>query len=916
MANPTLAELFQDIANEIRNKRSDLTSTNKLVAANFPEEIAKIITDPSGTSTATASDILKGKTACISGDGTFTTGTMPNNGTTGTTLTTQGSSYTIPAGYTSGGTVKANINNATITSGAGTTTFSDPAYSSANSNYTVTASTSIAPPTVGTAGYISSTAGTKNSNSASKSLTLNKIGLTNTVTLSGKTVTPVIVRTAKASNATWVDAASGVGVSSPSEGAPYVQVDAAAVSTTVTANASTVVSSAGYGDDVNVSAATGSKTVNVGSNAASTLYVPITTTSASVSGDTVSYGTGWITGGSKTVAAGSVTSGTGRITVNSPVYNSTNSNFSISASLSIPAPTVKSAGYISSSRGTKTSNSAIGSLTLNKVAIKTTLSNGGATTPVISRTTKPADDTWVDAASGAGTTTKPTSSAYVRVDVPASTKTITATPSVSTAGYGTTDYYTSSNGTTTGGHNAASSLYIPIKVGTVKSPNTTATISEPSYNSTNANFTVSASGTIAAPTVGSEGYISSSVGTRSTGSINGSKALNKIAIKATGGSSSTTASIVAASKSSSDTYTNAAKSSPTTTVPTTTEPYVKITAEKKTLSVSATATVTSEGYGTKDQYTATSASGSATVNAATYYVPIKTATITNTTSASVASPPSLNGSASKDSNKCLYLPLSLRVSSSSALTPSSSAGWVSSFPSGTGSNTLTTDITITTAQLKTADSNLKAENILDGVDIFGVTGSIKTIDLQTTENTFTQVNNFSAASTVSNSSTTGTITISNGGLVAASGIKGTKVYNAVWNDLADLIPVNEECELEFGKCYCFDGEKYYKSDKYLDDGIIGIHSDVAGFEMGHKDGHKELKCSVAGFVLAYVDKEYPVGTLLTCTKDGYLTEIKKEDKINYPEKIVGSYWKNETEEYWGSEQRKVLVNRRKWIKVR
>jgi hypothetical protein len=44
-------------------------------------------------------------------DGDNITGTMPNNGAQNATLTTQSASKTIPAGYTSGGTVTASITN-------------------------------------------------------------------------------------------------------------------------------------------------------------------------------------------------------------------------------------------------------------------------------------------------------------------------------------------------------------------------------------------------------------------------------------------------------------------------------------------------------------------------------------------------------------------------------------------------------------------------------------------------------------------------------------------------------------------------------------------------------------------------------------------------------------------------------------
>ena len=195
-------------------------------------------------------------------------------------------------------------------------------------------------------------------------------------------------------------------------------------------------------------------------------------------------------------------------------------------------------------------------------------------------------------------------------------------------------------------------------------------------------------------------------------------------------------------------------------------------------------------------------------------------------------------------------------------------------------------------------------------------GGLSIVDLRQTENSWAQKQTITAAGDVTSGSTSGALTVSTGGIYAKSGIKSdTGDYNAIWNDLADCIPVDDKCKVEPGYCYCFDGEKYYKSTKYLDEGIIGIDSDTYGMNMGRKPGLNQMDVAVAGFVLAYVDKEYKPGTPLTCTEDGYLTEIKREDKIEYPERIVATYWKSEPADEWGSNSRKVKVNGRKWVKV-
>lgn len=102
----TLTELFSAIANAIRAKGK---TTAEIVADDFPEAIENL---KGGTS---SSEVTAGKAQVLEGYTTITNdsadeiaeGTMPNNGATGTTLNA-GGSYTIPAGYTSGGTVTAN----------------------------------------------------------------------------------------------------------------------------------------------------------------------------------------------------------------------------------------------------------------------------------------------------------------------------------------------------------------------------------------------------------------------------------------------------------------------------------------------------------------------------------------------------------------------------------------------------------------------------------------------------------------------------------------------------------------------------------------------------------------------------------------------------------------------------------------
>ena len=94
-----LSVYLKDLADAIREKKG---TEEQIPAANFDTEIRSIETGvDTSDATATVNDIIQGKTA-YSSNGKIS-GTMPNNGELNYNSSTE--EQTIPAGYTSGGTI-------------------------------------------------------------------------------------------------------------------------------------------------------------------------------------------------------------------------------------------------------------------------------------------------------------------------------------------------------------------------------------------------------------------------------------------------------------------------------------------------------------------------------------------------------------------------------------------------------------------------------------------------------------------------------------------------------------------------------------------------------------------------------------------------------------------------------------------
>lgn len=194
------------------------------------------------------------------------------DGKTDTAGTAEGDLRTGKVAYdVNGKKLTGNMGNATVTGGAISHTLGAPAYNSTSGKFDQSCSITTAAPSVDSAGYISSSEGTRNASaSVSENHALNKI--VGSIAISGtKTVKPVISKQSISISGVTDAADAAATTTAPTSGV-YVKVNSAAASTNVSAAAT--ISTEGYGTNANHGIA-GSGNVAVGANASDDTYVKI-----------------------------------------------------------------------------------------------------------------------------------------------------------------------------------------------------------------------------------------------------------------------------------------------------------------------------------------------------------------------------------------------------------------------------------------------------------------------------------------------------------------------------------------------------------------------------------------------------------------------------------------------------------------
>lgn len=255
-----------------------------------------------------------------------------------------------------------------------------------------------------------------------------------------------------------------------------------------------------------------------------------TSTDVTISGSTITIPAGYYaTSVTKSITAGVITaSATGSSTIDtlSYSYDSTNDEFDITGSASITGTataSVTTAGYVDTGATGSTSGTASVNASIPKILGAVSITGTAKVTPSISRTNTTATGA-TNVGTGTATTSAPSSGYFVSVQSAAAANTVTATPTITTDGYGTSDYHGISSDTLSVGANASSVTYITVPSGSASTPATTITVNptvtlNPSTGLVTASYSGSQSVT---PTV-SAGYVTS--GTAGTISTDGSNTL-------------------------------------------------------------------------------------------------------------------------------------------------------------------------------------------------------------------------------------------------------------------------------------------------------------------------------------------------------------------------------------------------------
>jgi hypothetical protein len=132
-----------------------------------------------------------------------------------------------------------------------------------------------------------------------------------------------------------------------------------------------------------------------------------------------------------------------------------------------------------------------------------------------------------------------------------------------------------------------------------------------------------------------------------------------------------------------------------------------------------------------------------------------------------------------------------------------------------------------------------------------------------------------------------------GGAVTVSGdFTANRVYNAVWNDLAEFF--EKESDSEAGDVIVQGEGGVKKSSSRGDVCVVGVHSDTYGYVLGSENSEAKTPIGLSGRVNVKVREPLKIGDLLISDVDGFATRATEVDK-QVKGSVFGKVLQNKTD---------------------
>ena len=124
----------------------------------------------------------------------------------------------------------------------------------------------------------------------------------------------------------------------------------------------------------------------------------------------------------------------------------------------------------------------------------------------------------------------------------------------------------------------------------------------------------------------------------------------------------------------------------------------------------------------------------------------------------------------------------------------------------------------------------------------------------------------------------------------------TRVYNAVYNDLAEFFDTKDPKAYEAGQVMVMTEYGVAASTRRGQKAVVGVYSDTYGYSLGSENQEEKIPVGLSGRVNVFITEPCEIGDFLISDKNGFAT-VASRDESYEPGIVLGKVLKNKNDTF-------------------